>query len=138
VSCFSCDAGSCNQIGLTLALSLVCVFFFPSPPPLLIFSPFPHRHVLCCIWPMPLGIYGGGLVTKSYPTVMIPWTIALQAPLSVGFLGKNTEWVVISSSRGSSQLRDQTSVSCIVEVSCITGRCFTAKPPGKPCVYMCL
>ena len=90
VSCFSCDAGSCNQIGLTLALSLVCVFFFPSPPPLLIFSPFPHRHVLCCIWPMPLGIYGDGLVTKSCPTLVIPWTIALQAPLSVGFLAKNT------------------------------------------------
>ena len=34
------------------------------------------------------------------------------------------EWFVISSSRGSSQCRDWTCVSCI------TGRCFITKPPG--------
>ena len=28
---------------------------------------------------------GGGLVTKSCPTLATPWTIALQAPLSMGF-----------------------------------------------------
>ena len=28
---------------------------------------------------------GGGLATKSCPTLGIPWTIACQAPLSVGF-----------------------------------------------------
>ena len=36
------------------------------------------------------------------------------------------EWVAFSFSRGSSQLRDQT------QVSCIAGRFFTAKSPGKP------
>ena len=36
------------------------------------------------------------------------------------------EWVVIPSSRGSFQSRDQT------QVSCIASRFFTAKPPGKP------
>ena len=36
------------------------------------------------------------------------------------------EWVAISSSRGSSQLRDR---SC---VSCIAGGFFTAETPGKP------
>ena len=36
------------------------------------------------------------------------------------------EWVAISSSRGSSQPRDQT------HVSCITGGFFTAELPGKP------
>ena len=36
------------------------------------------------------------------------------------------EWVAISFSRGSSQPRDQTLVSCI------RGRFFTANPPGKP------
>ena len=35
------------------------------------------------------------------------------------------EWVAISFSRASSQLRGQT------QVSCITGRFFTTKPPGK-------
>ena len=28
---------------------------------------------------------GGGLVAKSCPTLATPWTIALQAPLSMGF-----------------------------------------------------
>ena len=33
---------------------------------------------------------GSGLVAKSCPTLAIPWTIALQAPLSMGFPVKNT------------------------------------------------
>ena len=37
------------------------------------------------------------------------------------------EWVAISFSRGSSQPRDQTCISCIM------GRFFTTEPPGKPC-----
>ena len=28
---------------------------------------------------------GGGVVTKSCPTLATPWTVALQAPLSMGF-----------------------------------------------------
>ena len=36
------------------------------------------------------------------------------------------EWVAISFSRGSSQPRDRTGISCIA------GRFLTAKPPGKP------
>ena len=28
---------------------------------------------------------GGGLVDKSCPTLAIPWTVACQAPLSMGF-----------------------------------------------------
>ena len=32
---------------------------------------------------------GGGLVSKLYPTLAIPWTVACQAPLSVGFSSKN-------------------------------------------------
>ena len=38
-----------------------------------------------------------------------------------------TEWVTISSSRRSSQLRDQTHSLCN---SCIPGRFFTAEPPS--------
>ena len=52
----------------------------------------------------------------------ISWTVAHQAPLSMGFprqeywSGKKKrilEWVVICFSRGWSQLRDQTYISCI-------------------------
>ena len=30
-------------------------------------------------------LYGGGLVAKSCPTLVTPWTVAQQAPLSIGF-----------------------------------------------------
>ena len=41
------------------------------------------------------------------------------------------EWVAISSSRGSSQPRDYT------RVSCIAGGFFIAEPPGKPVLTLC-
>ena len=34
---------------------------------------------------------GGGLVTKSCPTVVTPWTVAHPAPLSMGF-SKQEYW----------------------------------------------
>ena len=49
-----------------------------------------------------------------------PWTVALQAPVSMGiFQSRIVEWVAMPSSRGSSQPRDRT------QVSCIAGRFFT-------------
>ena len=43
---------------------------------------------------------------------MTPWTVARQAPLSMGILqARILEWIVISSSSGSSQPRDRTHVS---------------------------
>ena len=60
-----------------------------------------------------------------------PWTVARQAPLSMGILpARILEWVAMSSSRGSSLPRDQTRVSY---VSCFnsTLRCkylITFKP----------
>ena len=35
-------------------------------------------------------VVGSSLVTKSCPTLVTPWTIVHQAPLSMGFPGKNT------------------------------------------------
>jgi len=49
-----------------------------------------------------------------------PWTVAHQAPLSMGILqARILEWVAMPSSRGSFQLRGQT------QVSCAAGRFFT-------------
>ena len=49
-----------------------------------------------------------------------PWTAACQAPLSTGIpKARILEWVAMSSSRESSQSRDQT------QVSCTAGRFFT-------------
>ena len=57
------------------------------------------------------------------------WTVAHQAPLSMGFsLAKILEWVAISSTKGSFWLRDWTYVSCI---SCIASGFFITEPPGK-------
>ena len=47
-----------------------------------------------------------------------PWTITYQAPLRGILQARILEWVAISFSRGSSQPRDWT------QVSCIAGRCF--------------
>ena len=48
------------------------------------------------------------LVAQSGPTLCNPWTVAHQVPLSM-----DTGVVAISFSRGSSQPRDQTYISCI-------------------------
>ena len=49
-----------------------------------------------------------------------PWTVAYQAPPSMGFSRQRVlEWGAITFSRGSSRPRDRTQVSCIV------GRLFT-------------
>ena len=57
----------------------------------------------------------------------IPWTVACQAPLSMGFSqARILEWVAISFSRGSSWPRDWT------HVSCLGSGFFTSEPPGKP------
>ena len=60
---------------------------------------------------------------------MIPW-ICGSPGLSVhgNFQARILEWVAISSSRGSSQPRDQTCIPASPELS---GRLFTTEPPGK-------
>ena len=50
-----------------------------------------------------------------------PWTVGLQAPLSMGIL----EWDAMPSSRGSWQLRDQ------IQVSHIADRFFTVRATGE-------
>ena len=58
---------------------------------------------------------------------MTSWTVALQTPLSMGILqARILEWVVMASSRGSSQPRDQT------QVSFIAGGVLPSELPGKP------
>ena len=56
------------------------------------------------------------------------WTVASQVPPGI-LQARILEWVAMPSSRGSSQLRDQTRISCIFSVS---GTFFTTEPPEKP------
>ena len=60
---------------------------------------------------------GGGLVAKSCLTLSILWIVACQAPLVHGILhARILEWVDISFSRGSSQPKSWTRVSCIAGI----------------------
>ena len=50
--------------------------------------PSPNIHVLTdveALWTLSFKSLGGGLVTKLCPTLVTPWTVACQAPLSMGF-----------------------------------------------------
>ena len=71
------------------------------------------------------------LVAKSCPTLVTPWTCNSPGSSVHGISqGRILEWVTISFSRGYFQLRDQTSLSCIV------GRYFTTESPGKLCILL--
>ena len=82
-----------------------------------------YPHLLCLLhWQagsLPLVPPGDGLVTKPCLTLVIPWTVACQAPLARILQARILEWVAISFSRGSSRPRNQT------QVSRIAGRWFT-------------
>ena len=72
-------------------------------------------------WPQPLCAW----VLSHFSRVLLfvtLWTVACQAPLSMGILwSRILEQVAISFSRGSSQPRDRTCISC---VSCTAGGFF--------------
>ena len=70
------------------------------------------------------------LICFSYVQLFAsPWTVAHQAPLSIGILqARILEWVAMPSSRGSSQPRDQTYVLCLLHWQ--TGS-LPLVPPGK-------
>ena len=48
------------------------------------FSPLWLTKIFCMLLILH-NLIGRSLVTKSFPTVAIPWTVACQAPLSMGF-----------------------------------------------------
>ena len=62
--------------------------------------------------PFPPPGSGGGLVTKSCLTLAVSWTVPCQASLSMEFSRQEYWSSLVSFSRGSSQLRYQTWVSC--------------------------
>ena len=63
------------------------------------------NKILCCAWSL-----------SRVQLFATPWTVAHQAPLSMGIIqARILEWVAMPISRGSSQPWDQTQVSCIAE-----------------------
>ena len=69
----------------------------------------------------------GGLVTKSCLTLMTPWTVAHQAPLSMGFCRQEYWSQLPFSSPGDIPKPGIESMSPM-----LAGRFFTTVPPGKP------
>ena len=70
------------------------------------------------------------LVTQSCPSLCYPMHCSPPGSSVHGISqARILEWVAISFSRGSSQLRDQTWVSCL------GGGFFTTEPPGKPACH---
>ena len=70
-------------------------------------------------------------VAELYSDSETPWTLACQAPLSLGFFKQEIlEWVAISSSRGSSRPRDGTPASCIF---CVGRHALPQCHLGSPC-----
>ena len=63
--------------------------------------------------------------TLCNPMDCSPWGSSVHGILQTRIL----EWVAMPSSRGSSQPRDWTHISCS---SCIADRFFTTEPPGEP------
>ena len=63
----------------------------------------PELTTQCCAW-----------LISHVPLFAAPWTVACQAPLSMGILqARILEWVAMPISRGSSLPWDQTQFSCI-------------------------
>ena len=66
---------------------------------------------------------------QSCPTLQLHGLQLVRLLWPWSFPARIVEWVTTSSSRGSSQLRDQTRVS---NISWIAGGFFTTEPPRKP------
>ena len=70
------------------------------------------------------------LVTQFCPTLVDPMDVSPPgSSVNENFQARILEWAATAYSRGPSQTRDGTSISC---VSCIAGRFFTIELPGKP------
>ena len=82
-------------------------------------------------WEGSLGENGGGLFAKSCLTLVTPWTVACQAPLSTGF-SRQEYWSGLPfPSRKNLPNQGIKSTS-----PALAGRFFTTEPPGKPKLWL--
>ena len=76
----------------------------------------------------------GCLVAQSCLTLCDPLDCSLSHTSDHGiFQARTPKWIGISSSRGSSRLREG---NCVSFVSCIAGRFFTAESSGNPIFFI--
>ena len=79
---------------------------------------------------------GGGLVTKSCLTLATPWTIAHQAPLSMGFPRK--EYCSRLPFLSPGDLPDSGVKPVFLVSPELAGKFFTTEPPWKPHIFWIL
>ena len=90
-------------------------------------SVMPSNHlILCHPLLLPLSVFPSIRVFSNESGLHIRWPKYWSFSFSISPSNECSGLGVNPSSRGSSQPRDQT------RVSCIAGRFFTAEPPGKP------
>jgi len=125
---------SVDHGGDQLFNSLVWLFFLPCPVPPKPLTPiltlWDHfRITYLCPCPGSAPVRAVCLVTQSCPTPCDPMDCSpLGSSVQEILQATMLEWAAIPFSRGSSQPRDQTCVSCI---SGIAGRFLTVESPGN-------
>ena len=75
-------------------------------------------------------LIGGGLVAKLCPSFATPWTVAHQAPLSMGF-SRQEYWSGLSFPPPG-DLPDPGMEPTSLMCPALAGGFFTTEPPGKP------
>ena len=75
----------------------------------------------------------GGIVIKLCRTLVTPWTVARQAPRSMGFSRQKYWSGLLFPSPG--DLPNPGIVPVFPQASALAGRFFTTEPPGKPQYY---
>ena len=81
------------------------------------------KHLGLAIIPRCACVHDKPLQTLRPIWVQLLWTVARQAPLSMGFQARIPEWVAMPSSRGSSQPRVRT--QHLLHLPVLAGRFFT-------------
>ena len=76
--------------------------------------------------------WDGGLVAKPCPTPVTPETVALQAPLSIGFFRQEYWSGLPFPPLGDLPNLEIESVSPALQMVYMAGRCFTTEPQGRP------
>ena len=92
------------------------------------FSPWPNRTLIFNVEHNHRG--GGGLVAKLYPTLVTPWAVACQAPLSIEFPRQEYCSGLPFPSLG--DLPDLPDPGIETGSPALQADSLTSEPPGKP------
>ena len=112
-------------------MAVLVRFVHPLPVQCLLHVHLTHMTDLLCTRPRPqlmtVPTFGGGLVTKSCPSLVTPWSVAHQTPLSMGFPKQDYRSGLTFPSPGDLPNPGIKPTSPVLQADS-----FTAEPSGKP------